>query len=240
MILKWSSYLANHDDRHKLEQAKDKVINLFKDTNNDAEKTVRLHLLSQHPTIPILTLDPFDKQVTISFFHETQNPTLTVDTPTSIIALTGLGPQAIPIHIQTENLFNTSTTPVSLPTIPALMNTHNAHIDQLKQVTPTATNSHTIYKSVPLTPNLALPILIENISSPWMILHSIISSIATLRPNDTEPYDWTVTIPYTNMIYTLWAFCNTDKIGNNEICIARRAATDTEKHTQHTHQTTTI
>ena len=147
MILKWSSYLANHNHRHKLEQATDKVINLFKDTNNEAEKTVRLHLLSQHPTIPILTLDPFDKQVTISFFHEAQNPTLTTDTPTSIIALTGLGAQAIPIHIQTENLFNTTTTPISLPTIPALMNTHDSTIDQLKQVTPTATNSHKIYKN---------------------------------------------------------------------------------------------
>ena len=226
MILKWSSFIANHEHRHKIEQARDKVINLFRDTNNDAEKTVRLNLLTQHPTIVILTLDPFDNQVTTSFFHEAYNPTLTDETPPTLTALTGLGTQAIPIHIQTENLFTLTTTDIPLPLISTLMNTHNSPMDELKQVLPADTNRHKIQKVATLTPSLALPILVEEISSPWMILHSVISTIARNKPDDTEPDDWAIATPYTHLLYTLWAFCKPDMMNTNIISIARRAATD--------------
>ena len=223
---KWSTFLTQHPQRHQLEGIKEKIINIFQNTNNDNEKIAKIATLAQSPSTVILTLNAFNNSIITSFHHEALNLVFTDETLPTIIALTGLGPQAIPIHLHAEQLFHTSPPSINTPSTANLMSTANQDLQTLKDLQAEDDNPHAINKCAVLPPSLALPIIIEQTSNPWSVLHQTIKTIATMRPEGTADDDWTLATPFIPILHTLWGFCHPDQLDQFNIHTSTAPATD--------------
>ena len=71
----WSNFILLHEENLHLQQEKDKIINIFEDSESRAEKLANLASIQSIPSVVILTLDPFDNSIQPSFFHQATGPT---------------------------------------------------------------------------------------------------------------------------------------------------------------------
>jgi hypothetical protein len=57
-------------------------------------------------------------------------------------------------------------------------------------------------------------IVASSSTNPWTFLHHIIQAITVQCPDGSDIGDWTIAIPYTPTLNTLWSFCSPTTTNN--------------------------
>jgi hypothetical protein len=225
----WSQFINNHPDKDELRSLSAEIISMINPTETT---TINIGKLSTTTSLVAVTLDPFNKQLTPTFFHHRLGLPILNQRP-RLIALTGFGKSAITLEIDADSLFSATDTEITTPSLAQFMSFHDKDSEQLKSITIDDNEKHLIKKAAILPPDVSTLFMSSQTSCPWVLLFQAITIITQMKPelpstDLTEDDNLAYAKPFLPLLHTLWAFTQSTTETQEMIHPPRSICTDSK------------
>jgi hypothetical protein len=242
MFPTWSQFINNHPDRDDLRNLSAEIITML---NPSDDPNTNIGKLTTTKSLVVVTLDPFSKQLTPTFYHHRLGLQI-LNQRSRLIALTGFNNSAITLELDAESLFSATDTTITTPSLTDFMSFHDKDSDRLKSIEIDENEKHNIKLAALLPPDVTVLFASSQTSCPWVLLFQAITIVSKMKPelpstDLTEDEDnLAYAKPFLPLFHTLWAFTqSTDETKAithppRSVCTDNKASTwNTQLHNNH-------